>query len=203
MRWVVSLESVPSPARAPILRYLASSLGLVVAERSECPHWEPLQALLDRIAGLARLPSDADALWLSSCILDTPSDPTWSALYADLSAELARRLLPPSTMRDTKHLMVLMDTDCDEAFETLFDAEPGGPPSSRQRCLEELQALGDRVAAYQPGPGRQDSPLNCCSVRLSCPRFAADNPAALKVVASRVVAECRRVMHRDPECKSS
>lgn len=203
MRWVVSLESVPSPARAPILKSLASALGLVVAESSECPQ-SPLEALLNRIAGLARLPAEADGLWLSSCILDTPAaDPAWRSLYADLSAELARRLLPPDAVRSTRHLMVLMDADCDEAFETLFGAEPGGAPSSRRRCREDLQRLGDRVASYQPGPGVQDSPLDCCSVRLSCPRFAADNPAALEVVAAQAVAECRRAMHRDPGCKPS
>ena len=197
MRWVVSLESVPSPARAPILKSLASGLGLVVAETSECAQ-SPLEALLNRIAGLARLPADTDALWLSSCILDTPSDPAWRALHADLSAELARRLLPARAVETTRHLMVLMDADCDEAFETLFDAEPGHVPSSRQRCREDLQRLGDSLASYQPGAG-VDSPLPCSTVRLSCPRFAADNPAALEAVASRALAECRRAMHRDPD----
>lgn len=202
MRWVVSLESVPSPARAPILKSLASALGLAVAESSECPQ-SPLEALLNRIAGLARLPADADALWLSSCTLDTPSDPIWKALYADLSAELARRLLPPDAVHNTRHLMVLMDADCDEAFETLFGSEPGGGPADRRLCREDLQRLGDRVASYEPGPGVQDSPLACCSVRLACPRFAADNPAALEAVAAQAVAECRRAMHRDPGNKPS
>lgn len=200
MRWVVSLESVPSPARGPVLKSLASNLGLAIAETSETPQ-SPLEALLNRITGLARLPPEVDALWLSSCLLDTPADPTWKQLYADLSAELAARLLPPRATECTKHLMLLMDADCDEAFEAMFDADTGtGGACVRQRCREDIERFGQRVARYEPAPG--DSPLDCVTARIACPRFAADNPATLQAVQAEAVAQCRKIT-RDPSVQSS
>lgn len=199
VRWVVSLESVPTPARTALLAALAGRLGLHVAE-DQAPSAEPgpaagpLDSLLARMTGLARLPADAHAVWTSSCLLDVPAEPTWRRIYDDLAQELVERLVPGG-VAGTRHLMLCLDVDPDEAFETLFDGGTlqgnGCPLVRRESCLDDvLRCCGLVSAAARADTVPRVTPFEARRVLLRCPRFAADNPAAMAALENVAVRAC-------------
>lgn len=186
-RWIVSLESAPTPARAAILSALAGRLGLHAAETHDAEHCAgagahaaALDCLLSRMRGLARLPAHASGLWATCTLLDVPDAPVWRGLYRELCAELVGRLVPGGAA-GTRHLMVCLDVDRDEAFESLFGVAGAG--GQQHASLEDVERWCGRVAATCSPP----TPFQSHVVRLACPRFAADNPVALEALASEAV----------------
>lgn len=203
MRWIVSLESAPTPARGPLLQRLAAELGLVAAgprDPEQGPVAGPLDSLLTRMLGLAKVPAGCNALWTSSCLLDVPDDPVWRQLYGELASELVERLVPEGAA-GTRHLMVCLDVNCDEAFESLFDGSclPGNgcPLVRRESSLEDIARCCHKVASW---PVDGATPFEVHRVSLSCPRFAADNPVAMDTLAASVSRACLGAMQpsRDP-----
>ena len=206
VRWIVSLESPPTPARAPLLGALAAGLGLQAAEPHDPEQGAsagPLDSLLTRMRGLARLPAGAHAVWSSSCLLDVPEDPVWRQLYHELSGELVSRLVPGGAP-GTRHLMVCLDVDPDEAFESLFGgggAGAGGlqgngcPLARRESGLEDIAKCTERVdGGAPPSCGRGATPFQSQRVRLHCPRFVADNPVAMEALSAAAVRLCAAAM---------
>lgn len=198
VRWIVSLESLPTPARGAVLASLGSGLGLQIAEPHDPEQGSaagPLDSLLARMRGLARVPSGAHALWSSSCLLDVPQDPVWRQLYHELSRELVERLVPGGA-QGSRHLMICLEVDSDEAFETLFDGccLPGNgcPLARRESSLEDIAACRGRVAEWAEGAAV--TPFAAQRVCLRCPRFVADNPVAMEALSAAAVRLCASAM---------
>lgn len=203
VRWIVSLESPPTPARAALLAALSGALGLQDAEPGDAADQDcaqgPLDSLLARMRGLARLPADAHAAWSTSCLLDVPEDAVWRRLYAELSAELVDRLVPGGAA-GTRHLMLCLEVDSDEAFESLFAGcslqGAGCPLARRESTLEDVARCCERVAAA--GLDDEATPFAARRLVLRCPRFAADNPVSMQALEAEAVRLCGDAM-REPQ----
>lgn len=196
-RWVVSVEGLSVPARAAVLKALQHRLGLMVADNDHQDRQDhhPFSWLLHRMRGLAKVPISADALWCGSWLMHVPrGSPALTELYKDVSHVLADRL--PEEASRTKHLMVWLDVDPNQAFETLFH---DGNPAAREvnlQCLRDardtlLRAVrdamdGNREALY--------SPFEVQIVHIPYPPFAADNPVTLNAVLDLVEDECLKAM---------
>lgn len=140
VRCVVSVEGLPLPARAAVLKSLQTRLALAALSDS-CPPAAPAAAaqlaprlapqlalLVGRLRALARLPEGAHALWTGSWLLAEPRDPLLRRLHRDLGRAVASRLLPPQSATKTKHVMLCLTTaSADEAFEAVLEnGEDGG-----------------------------------------------------------------------------
>jgi hypothetical protein len=192
MRWVLSVEGLPVPARSAVLKCLHNRLGLSLLDGDRHGQVHPLRQLLARLQALAKLGDPAaGAMWSGSWVLDAPSrDPVWAALHRDLAHSLARKLLPPGSADATTHLMVFLDADADEAFETMLS------PEACQNATREvsLQHLRDAKAKLDASNGADVSPFPHRIVRVPCPPFAGDNPSVLGALCTSAVTECLRVM---------
>lgn len=195
-RWIVSLESVPTPARPAVLKSLSAALGLRHAELLNVDHrgtacTDALDALLARIMGLARLPPDVHGLWSSSCILGVPEHPVWRRLYHQLSEELVARVVPRGAS-GTRHLMACLHVDANEAFESMFDGGSKLPCLDGRAGMEEIKRCCARISEEPMAP--TPTPFQTNAVSISCPAFTADNPVALDNLTAAVVSACSSAM---------
>lgn len=200
VRWIASLESVPTPARPVVLKSLSAALGLQHAELPDnqgghrgTPCTRALDALLARTMGLARLPEDAHGAWSTSCIIGVPEHPVWRRLYRQLSQELVARVVPGGAS-GTRHLMVCMHVDANESFENMFDGEGQGwmlPCLDARASIEEITRWCTRIADPQVEP---PTPFVTTTVSIACPAYAADNPVALDNLATAVNRACSHAM---------
>jgi hypothetical protein len=187
-RWVVSLEGLAVPARAAILKSLQTRLGFALLE-SDARSCHPLHQLLHRVRSLARV-SRPGAVWSGSWLFDVPDEPAMRALHRDLSRELAARLLPAA--QTTRHILVVLDADPDEAFETLMGADVPACQNAREVCLQDLREAKAKLA--RNAAEADVSPFETRIVHVSCPAFAADNAVTLGAICDRVCAECLKEM---------
>lgn len=183
-RWAVSVESLPVPARAAVLKSLQARLGLALLPE-DCGPAAPLALLLHRLRALSRAPP-GHSLWAGSWLLAVPQDPLLWRLHRDLAAAVAGRLLPGGG-EGVRHLMVCLQTSPDEALEALLAGADGrdvGLEALRhaQRCIEDEH-------------GGSCSPFEVEIVRVECPCFAADNPATLAKVLDLACAGCHRLVN--------
>lgn len=182
-RWVVSVESLDVPARSAVLKSLHARLGLDVIVEGERPQ-SAFVCLLHRMRALARLPWTRHVMFSGSWLLRVPSDPDLVRLYADLGDALVDAL----GVHRSRHLMVCMRVDVDEAFEAALMDSPRSPPvwlHTLQQAQNEL-LRADRAAAC--------TPFRAYTINVDCPPYAADTPATLEALVDRVHTAVRSVL---------
>ena len=188
MRCAVSLESLPVPARAAVIKSLQARLGLaLLPEDDRCGGpVAPLALLLHRLRALAKqqaAPGGGHALWGGPWLPSAPRDPLLRRLHRDLGAAVAARLMPDAGVR---HLMVCLESCPDEAFEALVGVETGRSKDVSLQSLHQAQRAIHEAAAG----GGSCSPFPVEIVRVACPCFAADNPETLARVLDLACAAC-------------
>ena len=174
-RWLVTVEGVDVPARAAVLSHIHATFGFnVIIDNDRCP--SSLMLLLHRLKALARLPASRHVLLSGAWGLRAPREAAMQDLHADLGAALVGALGIPD---DTRHLMISLRADADEAFEAAL-----------HHLGERDTTLQDVKRAAPPPP----SPFGTHVVDLECPRYVADNPAELEALKSKVTAAVRRTL---------
>lgn len=175
MRWVVSVEGVDTPVRSAILKSLHTCFDLSTADTERSAH--PFARLLHRMVALSK--TSGNMASSGSWILTAPEDPSAGALYADVARHLVSRL----HLEDTRHLMIVVDVDADEAFESMVLDDPVGTRAMTLRECADVQArLWGRHADATPFPAK--------AVPVRCPPFLVDNPADLARTLDLVHATC-------------
>lgn len=178
MRWVVSVEGLATPVRATILKSLQAWFDLSGADTERSMH--PFARLLHRMAALSKATTDVASN--GSWILTVPPEHTLSELYAELARHLASRLL----LGDIHHLMVVVEVDVDEAFEAMVLDDPlGSRAMTLCACKDKQAKMHDTTHA---------TPFPCKVVRIRCPAFLGDNPAALAKTLDLVRGLCSKAM---------
>lgn len=189
MQYVVSVEGLPVPCRAAVLKSLQSRLGLVPVP--DLDRAAPLALLLHRVCALSKVPQGAHALctgaWLATGAVH--GDPDLLRLHRDLALALRARYFGD---RGVTHLMVCMDACVHEAFEAVINEHQSGP--ARDTCAQDLRAFADTVAAVGAGTLQPPSPFDVQIVRVPSPPFAADTPSLLADLVDRACDAVARVL---------
>lgn len=174
-RWVVSVESLDVPARSAVLKSLHARLALDVIVDADRPQ-SAFVGLLHRMRALTRLPFTRHVMFSGSWLLRVPTDPDLVKLYVDLGDALVDAL----GVHRSRHLMVCMRVDVDEAFEAALMESPRSPPVWLH-TLEHAQnqlLRADRAASC--------SPFRTYTITVDCPPYAADTATTLEALVDRV-----------------
>lgn len=179
MRWLVSVESLPVPARSAALKALLVALDLAVAD-SEQRSSHPFAQLLHRVTALSK--TSGNALSRGSWILSCPRDPDLAALYTDMAGELTARLLTDPV----RHLLVVLEADADEAFEAAVLGE------SKSWTLRSCRDAGNTLSEARPPVLTTPFPHHVLKFR--CPPFVADNPVTLASFLDLITQACQQIV---------
>jgi hypothetical protein len=180
-RWVVTVEGLPCPARALLLKYLCPRLGFQLVEGNETePDVHGLARLLHRTQALAKSPVGARLAFSSPWLLELPEGPTWQTLYARVGQELVHRLLSPG--HGIRHLAIAVQTEPHEAFDAVLVSEHHKDLAIRELLATQAKLDRDTFGSCSPFPVH--------TVKVECPAFAADNPVAFARVCAEAYAKC-------------
>lgn len=161
--WIVSVESLPVPARDVVVDALHRRLGMSMVMVNGSG--SPFKRLIGTLKAASMLSGNVMlcAPWLTTC----HRDPALGKVYRGL----AKALVSAFGMQDARHLMVCMRACPAEAFEHAMKSSPS-------MCLHDLrvdQAL--LTETHLQSPFRATTIVN-----LSCPAYAADTPEALDAI---------------------